>query len=88
MAEELFEIEESLSPYVAFCRRHGVEVDHDPGRGASIPYCAYLAGELDEVLSGTLCPDTLGWGEDERSAVFDLAVKRRLEGFNFFDWGL
>jgi len=80
---DLFTVEESLSPYAEFRRRHNIrtsnEADFLP------PWIAWSGDELGAVLEED-DPNLIAYGETEKEAVFELAVNLRLEGFNSFSW--
>lgn len=86
MSEELFHVEESLSPMRLWIKEHDIrvhytaEADEDqPDDSMHLPWCAWLAD--NDCRSGACAPekeDACGYGLTEADALIDLCVKHKI----------
>jgi hypothetical protein len=69
----LFPIKESLSPKLAWIKKHKIKTMYSEGEG----YCAYV-GDI-----ATACDEcSIGWGDDMDDALVELARKKGLLMWN------
>jgi hypothetical protein len=81
---ELFEIEETFSPYIEFVRKNRIQTQ--PTNGCINPWCAWIGS--DDPVKAVADGNALGFGPTEKEAIFDLATTYQLPGFNTFNWEL
>lgn len=84
--ELLFTVEESLSPYAAFLKKHGILFYTDekiPKGGVEDD----ISGETVWRCYATISRDKTGCGANtEREAAYALAMKHSLEGWETVNW--
>jgi len=79
---EMFDIPDSLSPYQAFVKKHGIRTHYAPHMGKGEEWCAYI-GDLMEFIEETeIMP-----AATQKDAVFELASYYKLEGWDKLNWG-
>lgn len=80
MTDELFEVEESLSPRLAWMQKHKIRTHHAPWVEEA-PWSAWHPdNESEEGLP--MDPEACGYGMNEDEAIVDLAKKLNIKLWN------
>jgi len=80
--EELFKIEESLSPMAIFIKKHDIKTHFCKGYAPDEdPWCVYT-GDLEEYISN----HELVVGNSKEQVIYEFAKKYKLEGWGKLDW--
>lgn len=83
MSDQLFNVPESLSPRLAWLKKHGVRLHHNPSEFPDDPWCVWLPeNEQVETPGIPAREDLCGFGATEEDALCELAKIHNLKLWN------
>jgi len=79
--EDLFKVEESISPMAAFIKKHGINTHYAEHMVDEEPWSAFK-GKIEDWIGY----DDLITGGSKEEVVYQFAKKYGLEGWDKLDW--